>query len=299
MSRSLKAHALLLGMAFVWGSTFVLVKNALLDCGPQLFNAIRFSLAAVVLVLLYRRHLASISRRTVLSGMLVGVFLAAGYMFQNAGLRLTTPSKSAFLTGLSVVLVPVFLGVGWGRKINRWTLLGVAAAFFGLYLLTVPAGMSGFGGINPGDLLTLGCAAAFALQLIVLGRVIQKQAFRQIVVVEIATCAVLMMVAAAFEQPRFVASSTLLWALGITTFFSTVAGFAAQGWAQQFTPPSHTALIFSTEPIFAWAASYLLIGERLGTRGAAGAGLILTGVLLSELRGRVREDAAELAEEVR
>ena len=84
-------------MAFVWGSTFVLVKNALLDCGPQLFNAIRFSLAAIVLIVLYRRHLAGISRRTVFSGMLVGVFLAAGYMFQNAGLRLTTPSKSAFL----------------------------------------------------------------------------------------------------------------------------------------------------------------------------------------------------------
>jgi len=286
-------------MAFVWGSTFVLVKNALLDCGPQLFNAIRFSLAAIVLIVLYRRHLAGISRRTVFSGMLVGVFLAAGYMFQNAGLRLTTPSKSAFLTGLNVILVPVFLTLGWGRKINRWTLLGVAAAFFGLYLLTVPAGVSGLAGINPGDLLTLGCAAAFALQIIVLGRAIQREAFRQIVVIEIATCAVLVTLAAAFEQPRFVVSSTVLWALGITTFFSTVAGFAAQGWAQQYTPPSHTALIFSTEPVFAWGASYLLIGERLGARGAVGAVLILAGVLLSELRGRVREDAAELAAEVR
>ncbi len=296
-SRSLKAHALLVGMAFVWGSTFVLVKDALLDCTPQLFNAIRFSLATLVLALLYRRRLAGISRGTIAAGMLVGVFLGAGYMFQNAGLRLTTPSKSAFLTGVSVVLVPVFLTLGWGRKINRWTLLGVAAAFLGLYLLTVPAtagGQGGLDGINLGDLLTLGCAAAFALQIIVLGRVIQKHVFRQIVVVEIGTCAVLMIFAALLEQPRILVSPTVLWALGITCFVSTVAGFAAQGWAQQFTPPSHTALIFSLEPVFAWATSYLLTGERLGMRGAAGASLILAGVLISELRGHVREPAEEL-----
>jgi drug/metabolite transporter (DMT)-like permease len=300
LSRSLKAHALLVGMAFVWGSTFVLVKDALLDCTPQLFNAIRFSVSAVLLALLYRRHLTNVSRRTVAAGILVGVFLSAGYMFQNAGLRLTTPSKSAFLTGVSVVLVPVFLAVGWRKKVNGWTLLGVAAAFLGLYLLTVPAnvpavatmasaGAGGSGwlaGMNPGDLLTLGCAAAFALQIIVLGRVIQEHAFRQIVVLEIGTCAVLMAFLALWEQPRIVASSTVLWALGITVFFSTVAGFAAQGWAQQFTPPSHTALIFSTEPVFAWITSYLLTGERLGIRGTAGASLILAGVIVSELRGR-------------
>jgi drug/metabolite transporter (DMT)-like permease len=301
-------------MAFVWGSTFVLVKDALLDCTPQLFNAIRFSLSAVLLALLYRRYLAGISRRTIAAGMLVGAFLATAYMLQNAGLRLTTPSKSAFLTGVSVVLVPVFLALGWRRKINGWTLLGVAAAFFGLYLLTVPAstpanatwgigvgggGWGGLGGINLGDLLTLGCAAAFALQVIVLGRVIQKHAFRQIVVVEIGTCALLMAFTALWEQPHIVVSPTVLWALGITIFLSTVGGFAAQGWAQQFTPPTHTALIFSLEPVFAWGTSYLLAGERLGVRGAAGACLILAGVLMSELCGRVREPAAELAEEVR
>jgi drug/metabolite transporter (DMT)-like permease len=302
VSRSLKAHILLVFITFVWGSTFVLVKNALLDCTPQLFNAIRFVGSALVLALVFRRHLANLSRETLAAGGLVGFFLCAGYQFQNAGLSLTTPSKSAFLTGISVVLVPVLLALGWRKKVNRWTLLGVAAAWLGLYLLVVPSGerLTALEKINLGDVLTLGCALAFAFQIILLGRAAQKHAFEQIVVVEIGTCAVLMLVTAPLLEPmRATISPTVLWALGITTFLSTVAGFAVQAWAQQFTPPAHTALIFSLEPVFAWATSYVLAGERLGARGTAGAALILAGVVLSEMLGQVRQSETELAEEVR
>jgi drug/metabolite transporter (DMT)-like permease len=285
-------------ITFVWGSTFVLVKNALLDAGPLTFNAVRFGSSAVILAMIFRRHLANISRQTVLAGIGVGLCLGAGYQFQNLGLRLTTPSKSAFLTGISVVLVPVFLAAFWRRRVNGWTLAGVAAAFLGLYLLAVPGG--DFGGINLGDVLTLGCAVSFAFQIIILGRAMQKHAFAQIVVVEIATCGVLMLLSAPLLEPvRIVWSPTVLWALGITSLVSTCAGFAIQGWAQQFTPPTHAALIFSLEPVFAWITSYVLLDERLGLRAASGAGLILAGVLISELLGQVRRPEAELVEEVR
>ena len=287
-------------ITFVWGSTFVLVKNALLDAAPLTFNAIRFASSAVVLAVVFRRHMANLSRQTLLTGVGVGFCLCTGYQFQNLGLRLTTPSKSAFLTGISVVLVPVFLAVFWRRRVNGWTLAGVVAAFFGLYLLAVPGGGGGLGGINMGDLLTLGCAVSFAFQIIMLGRATQKHAFEQIVVVEIATCGVLMLVSAPLLEPmRVVWSPTVIWALSITSFVSTCAGFAVQGWAQQFTPPTHTALIFSTEPVFAWVTSYVMLGERLGLRAAVGAGLILAGVLMSELLGHVRQPEAELVEEVR
>jgi drug/metabolite transporter (DMT)-like permease len=301
VSRSLKAHLLLLFLTFVWGSTFVLVKSAFFDCTPQLFNALRFSFSAALLAWIYRRHLANLSRATLGSGVVIGVFLCVGYQFQNAGLRLTTPSKSAFLTGLSVVLVPVFLALGWGRKINGWTLAGVVSAFAGLYLLTIPqGGTHGLGelnGVNLGDLLTLGCAAAFALQMILLGRVMQKHRFQQIVVVEITTCALLMAASTPLlEQPRFMLSATVWWALGITVLLSTVIGFAAQAWAQQFTPPTHAALIFALEPVFALVTSYLLEGERFGLRAGIGATLILGGVLVSELLGLTHEPQAGLAE---
>jgi len=300
LSRSLKAHVLLLFITLVWGSTFVLVKNALLDAAPLTFNAVRFGASAIILAVVFRRHLAKISRRTLGAGIGVGFCLCTGYQFQNLGLRLTTPSKSAFVTGIAVVLVPVFLAVFWRRRVNGWTLAGVTAAFFGLYLLTVPGGGGGLGGINLGDLLTLGCAVSFAFQIIVLGRATQKHAFAPLVVVEIATCAVVMLVSAPLLEPvRIVWSATVLWALAITSLVSTCTGFVVQGWAQQFTPPTHTALIFSLEPVFAWGTSYLLLGERLGWRAAAGAGLILAGVLISELLGQVRQPEAELAEEVR
>ena len=299
LSRSLKAHILLVFITFVWGSTFVLVKNALLDAGPLTFNAVRFGSAAVILAIIFRRHLANLSRKTVFAGVGVGCFLCAGYQFQNLGLRLTTPSKSAFLTGIAVVLVPVFLVIFWRRRVNGWTLAGVAAAFLGLYLLAVPAA-TGLGGINLGDLLTLGCAICFAFQIIVLGRATQKHAFAQIVVLEIATCGVLMLLSAPLLEPlRIVWSATVLWALGITTLVSTCMGFAVQAWAQQFTPPTHTALIFSLEPVFAWITSYVLLDERLGLRAASGAVLIVAGVLISELLGKVRRPEAELAEEAR
>ena len=199
-----------------------MVKNALLDAGPLTFNALRFGSAAVILAIIFRGHLANLSRQTAFAGVGVGCFLCAGYQFQNLGLRLTTPSKSAFLTGISVVLVPVFLVIFWRRRVNGWTLAGVAAAFLGLYLLAVPVA-TGLGGINLGDVLTLGCAICFAFQIIILGRATRKHAFAQIVVLEIATCGVLMLFSAPLLEPvRIVWSATVLWALGITTLAQPV-----------------------------------------------------------------------------
>ena len=164
MSRSLKAHLLLLGVVFVWGATFVLVKDALNDISPLLFNLLRMVLATLCLAIVYRRHLRSFDRRAVFSCALVGFFLAMGYQFQTAGLRLTTPSKSAFITGLVVVIVPLLLVIPRlrpaGSHAPQWNAyLGAFLAFIGIVLLTTPAG-SGFDfqNVNAGDLLTLGCA---------------------------------------------------------------------------------------------------------------------------------------------
>src|SRR5581483_6256836 len=113
MSRSRKAHLLLILVTFLWGATFVLVKDALEDISPFLFNALRFSLGTAALVLIYRRHLKR--------------FTAAWlrYEFQNAGLKRTTPSKAAFITGLAVVLVPLLLAIFWKKMVNAWAGAGV------------------------------------------------------------------------------------------------------------------------------------------------------------------------------
>ncbi|HEX3373366.1 MAG TPA: DMT family transporter [Edaphobacter sp.] len=170
LSASALAHILLLGVVFIWGTTFVLIKDALQDASPLLFNLLRMVLAFVALAIVNHRQLRHINRRALISGLIVGLLLAAGYQFQTTGLALTTAAKSAFITGLVVVFVPLFTIVPALRSQNtpppRWTTaIGALLAFSGLLLLTTPPGTSPqdiFVSIGPGDLLTLACAIAFA-----------------------------------------------------------------------------------------------------------------------------------------
>jgi len=296
VSRSLKAHLLLVLVTLVWGVTFVEIKDVLSDISPLLFNAVRMTLAGATLALVFRKHLR-MTRAALRTGIWMGTLLWMGYEFQTTGLVLTTPSKSAFLTGVSVVLVPVFLALIWRRPINRWTSLGVLAAFLGLCLLTVPNSGSGglLSGINRGDLLTLGCAVTFGFQIIFMGRAMRAHPFEQIATLQACAAAVLMAASVPLlEKPHVVWSPRVVVAILVTGLLATAAAFTIQAWAQQFTPPTHTALIFVLEPVFAWASSSLLMGERLGTRAGVGALLIIAGVLLSELKGSASQPSEEL-----
>ncbi len=293
MNRSLKAHLLLGLVTLVWGATFVVIKNALAEISPLLFNAIRMSLAAIALFVIFRKKLRGIKRQSIISGFVVGVFLFLGYQFQTTGLRLTTPSKSAFLTGVSVVLVPVFLALFWRRRISHWTLFGVICAFVGLFLMTIPSG-GALQGVNFGDILSAGCAVGFAFQIIFTGRATTHHPFVQISCVMMASCAALMwLTIPLIERPHMQWTPNVLWAIAVTGLLGTAAAFTIQAWAQQFTPPTHTALIFSLEPVFAWMTSFVVLGERLGVRATAGAGLILAGVMISELLGSAKTSPSE------
>lgn len=298
MSRSLKAHVLLILVTLVWGATFVQIKDALSDISPLLFNAVRMTVAGAALVIIFFRHLRTLTREAFLTGCLVGSFLWAGYEFQTTGLDLTTPSKSAFLTGFSVILVPVFLTLFWRRRVNRWVVAGVITAMIGLYLMTVPsargAGLN-LRSINRGDLLTIGCAIFFALQIINMGRAMQRFKFEQIATLQACVAAVLMAISVpVLEAPHVIWSSRVIWAILVTGLLGTAAAFTIQAWAQQFTAPTYTALIFLLEPVFAWITSYIVLHERLGWRAGIGALMILGGIVVSELKG----SSAELQEEI-
>ncbi len=295
MSRSLKAHVLLVLVTFAWGATFVLIKSALAQVSPLVFNSLRMTMAALALFLIFRKSLSGFTRHSIVGGAAMGVFLFMGYAFQTSGLRLTTPSKSAFITGLAVVLVPLIVAATGRRVPSRHTLLGVCCALAGLYLMTIPTG-EGFspGSINRGDVLTLFCAFSFAMHIYVTGLMTQRHGYEAVSVVQVATAAVLMALAIPIEAPRFHLSGQVAFAVLFTALICTAAAFSIQAWAQQFTPPTHTALIFSLEPVFAAATSYVLLGEHLGTRGTIGAILILGGILISELKGSAVELSAAL-----
>jgi drug/metabolite transporter (DMT)-like permease len=293
VSRSVKAHLLLVLVALIWGSTFVLVKEALNDASPLVLNAGRMIIAAVLLVLFYRKQIAVLTRPALTAGVIVGIFLYLGYAFQTSGLKLTTPSKSAFLTGTSSILVPVVLVAIWRTQIHLWRVVGIMLALSGLFLMTVPGGSAGladFAKINMGDILTIGCAICFAFQIIFLGHASQRFPFEQIAVLQVGTAAVLMTITAPFlEHPHFRATPLVIAAVLITGILCTAVAFTIQSWAQQFTPATHTALIFTTEPVFAWLTSFIYLKERLGVRAGLGALLILGGVLVSELLGHVEK----------
>ena len=292
LSPSTLAHILLLGVVAVWGVTFVLVKDALNDASPLLFNLIRMTIAAIALVIINHRHLKNLTRRSLISGLIVGLFLAAGYQFQTAGLARTTAAKSAFITGLVVVFVPLFTIVPILRPANahapRWTTaIGALLAFSGLLFLTTPTGTTWqnlFSSIGIGDLLTLICAIAFAGHLLSLAHTSHKVTTAQLATLQIGTAAVIMAITLPLGgKPHLTITLRLLIALGITSVVATAAAFTIQSWAQQHLPPTHTALLLTLEPVFAALTSIVFLHEHLGQRALIGAALILTGIAVTEL----------------
>jgi drug/metabolite transporter (DMT)-like permease len=286
------AHLLLLGVVFVWGATFVLVKDALKDVSPLLFNLLRMTLAFLALAIVNHRQLRSINRRSLISGLIVGIFLAAGYQFQTAGLALTTPAKSAFITGLVVVFVPLFTLVPALRPPNthppRWTAaVGALLAFSGLLLLTTPAGTSFqnlFVSIGVGDLLTLACAIAFASHLLSLAHTSSRVPTGQLATLQIGAAALIIAITLPLGgRPHLTVTPRLIIALAITSLLATAAAFTIQSWAQQHLPPTHTAILLTLEPVFACLTSFLVLNEHLGGRSLLGATLILAGIVCIEL----------------
>jgi drug/metabolite transporter (DMT)-like permease len=297
----LRAYVLMTFVVAIWGSTFVLIKGALADASPAAFNLMRMMLASLLLGIAYHSSWRTIRRTHIAAGALVGLCLAAGYQFQTLGLVHTTPSKSAFITGLVVVLVPLFSIVPAlrppGARSPRWNaFLGAAVAFIGILLLTAPPAASSagsstvsmlmpdFSSINIGDVLTFGCSIAFAFHCIALGHASPRIPFQPLAILQIGFCALFMAASLPFiEQPRVHFTPRLAIALLIAASLATAAAFSVQSWAQSILPTTPMALILALEPAFAWITSFLVTGERLGLVPAIGALLILSGIGLTEL----------------
>jgi drug/metabolite transporter (DMT)-like permease len=289
----LRAYVLMVFVVAVWGTTFVLVKDALTDATPLAFNLTRMTLAFLVMAVVYRSHWRQMSRGQLAAGALVGFFLAMGYQFQTAGLVKTTPSKSAFITGMVVVLVPLFSAVKFlrppGARAPRWNAyIGAVLAFAGILLLTLPAASAGllpdFTSVNIGDLLTFGCTIGFAFHCLALGHASPRIPFQPLALLQIGFCALFMAISTPLiEHPQMHLTMRLCVALGVAAVLATAAAFSIQSWAQSILPATHTALLMTLEPVFAWITSFLLMGERLGVRLASGAVLILAGIALTEL----------------
>ena len=280
MSTRTKAEAFLVVVTAIWGCTFVVVKGALADTSPLLFLAVRFILAGLLLlVVLGRGH---VDRETILPGFILGLFLFGGYLAQTWGLLYTTPSKSAFLTGFSVILVPAIMMLA-GFRMGSATLVGGVLGLFGIYLLVAPSGMTA---VNRGDILTLAGAVSFAAHIVLVGHYTKKFSFLHLVPVQILVVGLLSLAALPIVPDQTLhLTGRLVVAILLTAVLATGVAFSVQNWAQQYTPAAHTALIFALEPVFAALSSWLVMGEHFGGRVLLGSGLILAGMMISEIWG--------------
>jgi drug/metabolite transporter (DMT)-like permease len=277
---SWRADGVLVFITAIWGGTFVVVKDALALADPFSFLVMRFLVAGLVLSVVARRALldARVWRR----GGLLGVLLFLGFALQTLGLVQTTPSRSAFITGLCVPMVPWVALVLLKQRPKASALGGIALALVGLYVLTL-AGQDLGGATFRGDSLTFGSAVVYAFHITLVEKYSPGVAPSALVAVQAWVTAGASAVCLLFAAPRVQLTPELVWAAVAMGTVATAVAIGLQTWAQQRTTAVRAALIFSLEPIFAALYSTALGRERLGPRELLGGGLVVAGVLVGEL----------------
>ncbi len=279
MTTRSRAEAALLATTLIWGGTFAVVKIGMRDVSPLLLIAIRFLLGGGLTILLFGRRLFPIPGHALLKGSILAAFLFLGFVTQNIGLTITTASKSAFITGMMVVFVPLLQVVIERRPPRPGNVVGVAIVTLGLWFLTSPAGES----FNSGDALTMLCSVLFAVYIVYLDVVSKEMTTEQLVVIQMVATGVMALVATAlFETPRLVPTTQAIASLVYLTLLATVLTTYVQTRFQKETTPTRAVVIFSIEPVIATVIAYVLLGETLGPLGVLGGALIIAGVLVSE-----------------
>ena len=291
-SRNLTADLALAAITLVWGSTFIVNAKVIVYEPPFGYLAFRFSIGALLLLFLARS--TPRTREIHSDAVLLGIILGAGMAFQVAGQTATSASKAAFITGLSVPLTPVVAYYRTRRAPGTANLAGIALAAIGFGLLSWP---TGGGPVNRGDLLVLGCSLAWALYIVENAERSPRHSALLFSALQVAFASVTMGLLTLFF--RFVRPSVPFTALEIRplvfdrdfwiavaymTVFATLISFTVQTWAQTKMSATHAALIFALEPVWAALLAAIFLGERLGVRGLLGGGLVVLGIVVSELR---------------
>lgn len=281
----------ILWITAVWGSTFVISKELITSLAPLNYLSTRFLLATLLFLLLFPRTLYTMEREAVRGGVFLGLFLSVGFITQSAGLLYTTPSKSAFVTGVAVILVP-FLGYLLERvEVTVEHVISVFLAATGFALLTLPESNTG---VNLGDLLTFTGTLFWALHIVYTGIFARRASTRQLTLIQFVASTCIFTVAlvivkltglvAPLVSSTWPTGVVQIGQLGYLAIVATLLVLLVQTRVQRYISPTRAAIIFSLEPVFASLASYLWNGERMSVRAAFGGGLIVLAIALSESR---------------
>jgi drug/metabolite transporter (DMT)-like permease len=275
----------LIAIAAVWGLTFVMVQDAIALLPTMAFLAYRFIPAALIVAVIFQRRLRALPPDGWRAGLVMGVFLTGGYIFQTLGLEETSASNTGFITGLFVVLTPVLGAVFLRQRIPAIAWVAAGISMLGLWLL------SGAGGdINlRGDGLVFLCAISLAAHILATANAVERFDVGALLAVQLGvvgcTCLAIAAAAGQLEPPE---GATVWSALIVTSLVASALGFFIQSFAQQHAPPARTALILASEPAFAGLFGWLLNDERLTVTGWVGAALIMTAIVAVEIVPRFR-----------
>jgi len=279
----IKAEVILLGVVIIWGYTFPVIKNVLNIIPPFTFLTYRFFLAFSLIYLIFRNRLKRINSLTIKNGFLIGLFLFLGYFGQTVGTQFTTATKTAFITGISVVIVPI-ISYFWTReKIYRNSAIGVLLAMIGLWLMNTNGTIYH---INLGDSLVFLGAIGFALYIVAVDIYTKKLDYVQLVFIQLITVSLMSFLMAIIyekEALTFSYNSYVWWAVILNGVFATALAFYLQNRFQKYSNPTKIAIIFSAEPVFGALFSYLILGETIGIFGFMGGVAIFSGMFVAQI----------------
>jgi drug/metabolite transporter (DMT)-like permease len=282
------ADLVLLILTLCWGTSFALVKEALGSTSPGVLLSARFSIAFLALALIWAIRRPRLTPGFWRDGLLLGLFMLAGFVTQTVGLRYTTPARSGFITGLNVLVVPVIACFFLGRRVRPAFWLGTSFALAGLVLLARPFSDSAIPAeVQFGDLLTFACALANGLQVTFTSEWAPRHPLVPFVAVQVGVTLAgsLLMLPVEGVRLDLAALGRLVPVVTYLGLVMTAGAFFLMNWGQRHTTAVRAALIFALEPAAAAVFSWLYLGEPLGPLDWAGGGLMVVGVVVGELGG--------------
>lgn len=289
----------LLMMTIIWGGTFVIVKESLNDISSMLFIASRFGIASIILFFVLRIKKVSFDKKAFLPGFILGIFLFGGFFFQTLGLKITSATKSGFITGVLIVFIP-FVQILIEKKfpsIGAW--IGTVLVFLGIiFLSSGGTSIDNFlfqlgNGFNLGDFFTLVCALLFAFQVVLIDVYSPKYEFWNLFLVQLSTVAILSFIASLIfssfkiESLHIEITKYLIFGILYTSLLATLINIGLQTRFQKMVSPTIAGIIYSFEPIFAAIFAYFLLGEKITNFGLLGSFLIFAGLISAEVLDKI------------
>lgn len=279
MKKELKADISLFLVTIAWGGSFPVTSIALKSIPPYSFLMLRFLIAGVVLAAVFHKRLKNINKATVIGGIIVGLTMFLGTAFQAVGLQYTTSSKSGFITGMYVVMVPILVAMIYKKLPDKNTIMGAVLALAGLAVISLNGTMA----LNYGDLLTVISALFFAFQILAVDKYACNVDPIMITMIEaFVTGGLGFIPAGAIEHFNMSLNVVSIGAVIYTSIFCTVIAYGVQNKMQPYTNPSHAAIIYLAEPVFC-AIFSVLVGDKITIKILIGCVIIFIGMIITNI----------------